>query len=159
MKALRFFWLFAIIGAVATVFVGCELIDYKYSLDQNIDNIEKVEIHLYDYKSDSSSFVTEMEPEAAKALLAEITSLTCHKSFGDPIEDYGFVVLYIRYSNGEAEVLGRLNSASVDSNGKYRKKDCYFNGVEWCSTVLKYVDPELVPELVEDLELCESVYR
>lgn len=155
---LKYVCLLVFVLLIAVAFAGCNFIDYTYSLDQSMDNIQKVEIRLYDYESDSTSFVMELDLQTAKDLLTGVTALTCHKPFGDHSFNYGPVVLYITYANGEAEALGRLNSASIDSNGKWWIKTYYFNGIEWCSTVLKYVDSELVPELVEDLERCKSVY-
>lgn len=155
---LKYVCLLIFVLLIAVAFAGCNFIDYTYSLDQSMDNIEKVEICLYDYESDSTSFAVELEQEAASALLDDIMSLSCRVPFGDTGDDYGPVVLYITYINGEAEVLGRLKSASVDLTGTWQMKSYTFNGVEWCSTVLKYVDSELVPELVEDLERCKSVY-
>ena len=50
----------------------------------------------------------------------------------------------------------RLFICSTTPWGRYlADEERYF---QWCLTVLKYVDPELVPRLVEDLERCKSVY-
>ena len=155
---LKYVCLLVFVLLIAVAFTGCNFIDYTYSLDQSMDNIQKVELCSYDYESNSTSLIIELDMETGKALLTEITALTCRKYFGDHTSDYGPVVLYITYTNGEAEVIGMCNSASVDLTGEWWISIYYFDDIQWCNTVLKYVDPEMVPQLVEYMERYDLVH-
>ena len=65
----------------------------------------------------------------------------------DPPTSFGDIILYIEYTNGEAEVLGYPQSVSVRENGQTVWKPYEFNSTQWSATLLKYVDADLVPEL------------
>jgi hypothetical protein len=135
---------------------GCSLVDYTYAYDQPYENIVKVEVCQYHYATNpKDAYVTpvmELDLDDAKALLADISALDCHKPFGDHSRTYGAIVLYIHYANGEAEVQGMVNSASVDMDGEWTIKAYYFDSTQWCSALVTYIDLETVPELAPYLE-------
>ncbi len=122
-----------------------------YSFSQPLDQVEKVEICKYDYYTSTTTPLLVLDESRANALLTDIDALLCKRHFGDHIMDYGKVVVYITYSNGEAEVIGIWNVATVDTNGKWRIGGEYFDEKELCSLLLQYA-PELQPELQKYLE-------
>ena len=140
------------------VYLGRKFGVRTFPLDQTMNDIQKVEVCVFHYDSKSVSVVTELEKETALELLDEITSLPCKQHFGHYTTDLGPVVLYVTYSNGEAEVIGVCNSANFDSSGEWRYKIYYFDEMPWCETVLKYVDPKIVPELVEFMEEYRRIF-
>lgn len=127
-------------------------VKHKYPFDQSIENVKKVELCRYDYETDTASPLMTFGEDTGDALLTDIEALDCYRPFGDPATDYGEIVLFITYANGEAEVVGWLNSATIDLEGEWWPKAYYFDSAEWCTVVLKYVDAELVPELGKYLE-------
>lgn len=154
-KKFKTWTVLCVIGAFA-LFTGCSLVKYQYSFDQPYSNVIKMEVCQYHYATKrEDTYITpvaELDLEKAEELLRDISELACYKHFGDSSMNYGDIVLYITYSNGEAEVLGMVNSASVDTNGKWWMKVYYFDSTQWCAVLTKYVDPELVPELGRYLE-------
>lgn len=151
-KQLKIIWIcFSVIAILITI-TGCDFITYQYPFEQSVENVEKVELCRYDYETDTASPLVTLDEDTGDALLTDIGTLDCHKPFGDHATDYGEIVLFITYTNGEAEVVGWLNSATIDLEGEWWPKAYYFDSAEWCAVVLKYVDAELVPELGKYLE-------
>ncbi len=142
--------LLAIIVVIATT--GCSFIEYSYSYEQSLDNVAKVELCRYDYWTESIEIISVLDMDTAYALLSDIASLSCYKPFGDHSTYYGDIVLYISYTNGEAEVNGMGNSAAVDMDGRWIMKGYYFDEAQWCEAVMNHVDSKLVPELKRYLE-------
>jgi len=155
MKVLKF-----MCAGVLALFVlactGCQFVKYTYVYDQSIDKVEKVEICRYDYATKTVTPVATMDAAPAENLLTDITLLDCYKAFGDGSRDYGEIVIYITYLDGTAEVQGMVNSASIDLEGNWWIKSYYFDYAQWCSVVLQYVDPEIVPELGRYVEDAQS---
>lgn len=131
---------------------GCSFIEYSYPYAQDLDKVEKVELCRYDYSTKSIEVILKLDADTTSSLLTELSSLSCYRPFGDHSTYYGAIVLYISYTNGEAEVLGMRNSADVDLDGRWMMKGYYFDYAQWCEVVMRYVDPELVPELHRYLE-------
>lgn len=137
--------------AILAILHGCQRKEYRYTFDQPFSNVVKVEIMRYHYATQTEDSYTttilELDLHTAESLLKEVSELPCYKHFMDPPTGYGEVILYITYANGEGEVIGFVNSASVREDGIWRRKVYYFNKAQWCEMLLKYVDAELVPEL------------
>ena len=150
----------ACILCILLLFSGCHQKIVQYSYDQEYQNIVKIEVFRYHYYSDNSkksedymSFITALDLEDGLALLEDIARLPCSKHWGDfPSESYGYIVLYISYANGEGEIVGSMNSDSVNTNGKRSLKGYYFDKKQWSEVITKYIDKELVPELLQFLE-------
>lgn len=128
-----------------------EPVKQEYQFDQSIENVEKVELCRYDCETNVTTPVMTFNEDIGDALLTDIGTMDCYRPGNRP-RYYGEIVLLITYTNGEAEVIGMGDAASVDSEGAWSSKAYYFNETEWCTVVLKYVDAELVPELGEYLE-------
>lgn len=142
-----------VLAAAMIVFIsGCNFIKYSYTYEQSLDNATKVEICRYDYDTKSVKVIDELDLDVASALLSDIASLDCYRPFGDHARSYGEIVIYITYANGEAEVIGMVNSATVDLNGEWHMKAYYYDYAQWCAVIIKYVDRQLVPELEPYLE-------
>lgn len=131
---------------------GCSFIEYSYSYAQSPDNVAKVEIGRYDYWTKAIEVISILDTDAAHSLLADLASLGCYRPFGDSSTDYGEIVVYIWYTSGEAEVIGMGNTAIIDLDGRWMMTGYYFDDTQWCEVVMKYVDPQLVPELQRYLE-------
>ena len=129
------------------VLVGCQAKVYSYPFTQDLKNVVSVEIRKYDYATDTTTPLLTLDQSTADLLLSDIASVPCYKYFGDHTRAYGEVIVYIHYANGDAEVIGMLNTARVDSTGKWWISQYNFDDVIWCETILKYIDVELVPEL------------
>lgn len=143
----RCIWIVFAIGLVLSVCTGCKQKVYKYSFYQSIDNVEKVEICGYDYYTHTVTSLKVLGSDDAKALLDDITALECYKHFGDHVISYGVVVVYITYLNGEAEVIGFDNTASIDHNGEWWISSYNFNDADFCSMILKYINKDQLPDL------------
>lgn len=143
-------WVLAV--AMSILASGCNFVKYSYAYEQSLDNATKVEICRYDYDTKSTEVIDVLDLDVAFALLSDIASLDCYKPFGDHSRDYGEIVVYITYANGEAEVIGMVNSATVDLNGKWHIKAYYYDYAQWCAVIVKYIDPQLVPEIEPYLE-------
>lgn len=137
---------------VLVAVAGCSLIEYSYPYAQDMDKVEKVELCRYDYWAKTVEAISVLDMDTAALLLSDIASLSCYRPFGDRSRDYGEIVLYISYTNGAAEVIGMVNTATVDLDGRWMMTGYYFDYAQWCEVVMKYVDPELVPELQRYLE-------
>lgn len=136
---------------------GCSAFrEYRHEFDQPFDNVVKVEIMRYhDAIKEEDTYITpitEIDLETAKEMLAEIGELPSYKSLGDPSKSYGSIIIYITYANGEAEVIGHTSAASITVDGEWWPEVQYFKYVHWYTMLLKYVDPELIPEAEEYLE-------
>ena len=129
------------------VLTGCK---YEYEFEQDLENVESVEIKRFDYETQSTTAITTLDDNSAICMLNDFSSTSCRKHFGDHSRDYGRIIVYINYKNGEAEILGDYLSGYVDSTGKIHEKIQYFGGSDFCNIVLKYVDEDLVPELVSE---------
>ena len=125
--------------------------EYQYAFDQPFSNVVKVEVMKYHYatkKEDTyATPIIDLDLRTAESLLAEILELPCYRHIMDPPTSFGDIILYIEYTNGEAEVLGYPQSVSVRENGQTVWKPYEFNSTQWSATLLKYVDADLVPEL------------
>lgn len=137
---------------VLVAVAGCSLIEYSYSYAQDLDKVEKVELCRYDYWTKTVEVISVLDMGTAALLLSDIASLSCFRPFGDSSTDYGEIVVYISYKNGEAEVMGMGNTATVGLDGRWMMTGYYFDDAQWCEVVMKYVDPQLVPELQRYLE-------
>ena len=147
MKFLKNAVIFLIVIAFLSSLSGCRLIKYSYSFTQDIADVIRVEICRYDFYEESVTPIIELKMDEAVSLLEDISKLDCYKIFGDGVTDYGRVIVYITYRNGEAEVIGSGNRARVDADGKWWRGPYWFDYDEWNALILKYVDEELVPEL------------
>ena len=135
----------------------CRQRTYQYPFDQTFNNVVKVEVFRYNYAADpadnTTTFVTELDLEEAEELLRDISALPSYKHYGDfPMGSYGEIILYITYTNGEAEAIGTVNCASVHLDGEWWIKGYYFDVKQWSAVLTEYVDIELVPELDRYLE-------
>lgn len=149
MKFIKKCLLFLTVATFLVTLSGCRLIKYSYSFTQDIADVISVEICHYDYYNDSTTPIIELEKDMAMSLLEDISELDSYKHFGDHTQDYGRVIVYITYKNGEAEVIGWANRARVDANGEWWIGPYWFDNAEWSALILKYVDEELVPELTK----------
>ena len=137
---------------ILVLLYGCDRKVVQYSYNQTYPNVVKIEVFRYNYGSksdeDATTLITMLDLEKGKALLKDIAELPCYKHWGDfPLGSYGDIILYITYANGEAEVVGNVNSASVNTNGEWYIKGYYFDNKPWSEVLTKYIDKELVPEL------------
>ena len=134
------------------VMSGCHKRKVSYTYEQSFDNIKKVELCIYDYETESANPIMEFDLETAKMLLEEFSTIACSETFGDSIDDCGYVIVYITYANGDAEAIGMVMCAQINSSGKWIYKTTYFdNDAKWCITLLKYVDPQIIPEVLSYL--------
>ena len=140
-----------IVIAILVLQSGCLRIERRYIFAQSFGNVIKVEVCQYHYdpnpREQSVTPLAELDLNTAESMLNEFSATTCYRYFGDATQDYGEIVLYISYSNGEAEVLGRLNSARVDADGKWHIRGEYFDDEQWYGVLEKYIDSELMAEI------------
>ncbi len=144
--------MYILIPASFFLFVGAmNQRTYDYSFSQPLDQVIKVEILAYDDKTGTAPPLLVLNENQANALLTDIDALPCKRHFGDHTMDYGEAVVYITYANGEAEVIGLWNVATVDTSGEWSIGIEYFDRKELYPLLLQYV-PELLPELQKYLE-------
>jgi len=130
---------------------GCGMLRFHYEFCQPFDNVVKVEVCQYHHADKpGEQYVTpiaDLDLNTAEPMLNEFTAITCRRHFGDATRDYGEIVLYISYTNGEAEVLGIWNSARVDADGGWHIRGEYFDEDQWYGVLEKYIDSELMAEI------------
>lgn len=132
--------------------VGCsETIwtkEYEYDFLQSSENISSVKIMRYDDKTNSIvEVIKTLDEDSGRALYEDFSATSCGKTFGDHASGYGEVIIYIEYENGEADIIGFVNSGTVDKSGEWGVNVKYFRPDDFAMIVIKYVDRELVPEL------------
>ena len=132
--------------------VGCsETIwtkEYEYDFLQNSENISSVKIMRYDDKTNSIvEVIKTLDEDSGRALYEDFSATSCRKHFGDHPTGYGEVIIYIEYENGEADIIGFVNSGTVDKSGEWWVNLKHFSPDDFAMIVIKYVDRELVPEL------------
>ena len=124
----------------ACMLCGCQRKAYTYAFNQDIASIRKVEICTYNYKTEEHSAVKELNEEEIESLCADIQDLKCYKIFGDHPTGFGSVIVYITYSDGQAEVIGPSNTARVDATGKWHLDVYYFDEEPFLAMIAKYTD-------------------
>ena len=135
------------------LFSGCIVQTRYFELSDEIENISMVEIHRNNGDEHATIPIITLELDEGKALVSELVALPMtHVAIGDPIDDFGYIVVYVFYQNGEADLIGYLESAKVDLDGNWKPIRDGFDLGEWSAVVIKYVDLELVPELAQFLE-------
>ena len=102
----------------------------------------------YDDKTNSIvEVIKTLDEDSGRALYEDFSATSCRKHFGDHPTGYGQVIIYIEYENGEADIIGFVNSGTVDKSGEWWVNVKYFYPEDFAMIVIKYVDRELVPEL------------
>lgn len=152
MKRWKFLLVSLLILCLLLIVVRCCGQTHTYKFAQSLDAVERVEICRYDYEQKTVKSLKVLNQDEAISLLADVEALTCHKHFGDHTMDYGEIVVYITYTNSEAEVLGIWNTAQIDSDGNWHIGIEYFDDVSFAEMILKYIDAEFVPELNQYLK-------
>lgn len=134
---------------ILCVFVGCSDVPFRYTMRQNVDNIEKVEICFFDYYNDKKMEVlAQLSSENVDLLISDIATLECYEFFAmDPILTYGDVVICIRYLDGETEVIGITNIGFVSPDGKWSTSRKRFEIKAICAEISKFVDPKILAEV------------
>ncbi len=153
-KALVFLSIFILI---AVLFTGCNK-EYSYSFEQDIENIVSVEIMEYDYDTRSTTPIITLDEETATALLSDFSNINYKRLSPPSGGNYGEIILYITYQNGEAEVIGYMDHAYVDDNGEWWPKGHIIDFYDWYDLIYKYVDKETVPQLEEWYQYLEGLY-
>ena len=136
------------------LFSGCIVQTRYFELSDEIENISMVEIHRNNGDEHATIPIITLELDEGKALVSELVALPLpsHLVSGDPIDGLGYIVVYVTYQNGEADLISYLGSAKVDLDGNWKPIRDGFDLAEWSAVVIKYVDLELVPELAQFLE-------
>lgn len=120
---------------------GCLLIEYDFSLQQDVGKITKV--GLYQYQHDETqpitSLIMEMKLDCALKMLEEIIALPAYKHFGDSTTNYGSIVVCVTYSDKTREIIGSFNTATVDTTGKWTRTGYYFKKEQWEAVIAQYV--------------------
>lgn len=147
MKYVRLITLLFCILFLLISMAGCQKSEQTYTFAQSIDDVKSIEICRYDYEAKCVTSLKSLTNEEMNALWRDIPALTCKQHFGDHTMDYGEIVIYITYKNGESEVIGIWNVALVDSDGEWHIGGVYFDKTEFSEMLLKYIDAESVPEL------------
>ncbi len=121
---------------------GCRwLFTYSYSIDQSPDQVEKIEICKYDYKTEKLTSIKTLDEQEKETILTEIPLLTCRRHFpGNHRTDYGEIVIFITYKDNTAEVLGVWNVAKVDGDGDWNIGMEYFEEEDFLKMLLKYLE-------------------
>ena len=141
MKALFKFYFTCLLAIVfLTALTSCRESKKSYSFEQNIENMASVEICQYDLKTDAITPIVSLSETEYTELLSEISTLSIGRQFGDHLEGYGEIIVYITYQNQEAEIIGCVNTACVDVNGEHHKKNDHFYPDEWDSLLSKWKD-------------------
>ena len=138
---------------VLSLLNGCIVQTVYLELNQEIENISLVEIHRFDYDTQSTTPIITLELDEGKALVSDLAALPMKRVLiGDPMYDPGYIVVYVTYQNSEAVMIGDGATIEVDVNGEWDYDFDSYNPSEWSAVVIKYVDLELVPELAQFLE-------
>ena len=138
--------------------VGCsETIwtkEHEFTFSQSVNNVTSVKIVRYDDEETRSiiEVIKTLNDDEAEMLLTDFTATSCRKHFGDHGTYYGDILVCISYENQEVDVIGPENCATIDENGVWSIGNKYFDDVDFCDIVLRYVDRELVPELERYLQ-------
>ncbi len=143
--------LILVIILVTVFFTGCRSEICIYTFDQDFENVKSVEIRRLDFDTKSTTPIVTLDENSSKLLLEDIAVSPCYKITAPSAvgQDCGSIVVYITYENGEVELIGSGNSVGIDKNGKWKMQRQFFDNSEFADILLKYVDKELVPELLE----------
>lgn len=142
MKTRQLICICFILLGLTSALVGCKLISFPHRFDQELQNVEEVQLLQYHYHTRNTTPIAILDNDVSRDLLTEITQLPCYRYFNDPSTDYGNTIIQITYSNGEGEIIGNRNSASISKDGKWNKKSYYFDSAQWDSVISKYLKTE-----------------
>ena len=119
-----------------------------------MENIKSIEIRRLDYyfKKNESSVIVTLDENESKKLIDDISIAKCSliRAPSAMEQSCGYIVVYIIYENGEVEVIGSMNSAKIDKNGEWDMQHQAIEHQEFKEIIFKYVDKDLVPELVSE---------
>ena len=127
---------------------GCYSEPFTYEFRQPRSNVEKVEICAYDHREGTREVLGQLDDESIDDLLADIQALSCNKetfSYDTPRE-YGDVVIFITYLDGEEEMIGIINIGWRAPDGTHHLTKKYFGVSYICAVIAKYVDAEVLAE-------------
>jgi hypothetical protein len=135
-------------------FSGCVWFTYHYEFSQEADNIASIDIcrYTYDEVNPEMTIICSLDESLKQQFISDIVALDSYKYFGDFSRIFDGVLVYITYENGEGEVLSANTTAKVDLSGQWNVGVDNFDKIEFYSVILKYVDPDLVPELEQYIE-------
>ena len=149
MKHFTFVGIFFSTLIVLSCLSACKLIKYSYSFAQGKEEVKIVELCRYDYSTKTIEQIKTLDEDTARGLLSDISNMDAYRNFGDyDREDFGHIVIYITYQNGEHELIGAASAATADASGNWQIKNNWFESSKWCEVLLKYIDASLVPELM-----------
>lgn len=140
--------LIVILLVVFAAFCGCQKKTYVYPLEQDLDNVEKVELCRYTYHTSDPliSSIAVLDNSEADSLLQNLGTLECYRHFGDHTQDFGEIVVKITYTDGQAEVIGSWNTGRVDTEGKLWLTGYYFDEEAWKALLLKNISPDILAD-------------
>lgn len=126
---------------------------YKFSLEQDISEVAKVEILQKDDQTLCTRHVVTLDQETATALLKDICNLDVMDRGGYDFDHayYGTIV-YVTYKNGEAEGINSNITKTYDSEGRWQNKYCKFSSYDLDSVILKHTKNYLPDDVVLYLE-------
>ena len=142
-----------ILLALLWTLTGCLLLPdktYRYTLQQDRSNIEKIEICTLEWKDRQRiTKVLATLPEKDFDEFAErLGALECYRyGLGDHPRSYGDIVICIEYSNSEGEVIGLTNTGKITSTGEWQRSNYYFSYKEILKIASMYVDENLLKEV------------
>lgn len=154
MKTAKKGGLFFIVFFVLISISGCVWFTYHYEFCQDAEYVASIDIYRCEDDEDNleMTFIYSLDESMTAQFVADIEALDSYKYFGDFSHTFSGILVYITYENGEGEVLTAYTTAKVDLNGQWHVGIDNFDKSEFYSVMLKYVDPDLVPELEQYIE-------
>ena len=125
---------------------GC-FYEGPYPFRQDVDNIEKVEIYENDYQAKTRTLIVQLEESDGQRIVSELATMTVKTSGPNHIRDYGTLIIYITYADGEIEMIGLHNIGFVNTEGREGLTHYYFDAKSLYDLIVKYVDPALLPDV------------
>lgn len=149
MKNRIIFSLAVILLVVFATLCGCQKKTYAYTLEQDLDHVEKVELCRYIYHTSDPliSPIAVLDKSEADSLLQNLGTLECYRHFGDHTQDFGEIVVKITYTDGQAEVIGSWNTGHVDTEGKLWLTGYYFDEEAWKAFLQKNVSSDILADV------------
>ena len=136
---------------------GCGSGDDYYAFRQDLEHVEKVSVFSYDPETDTRTLIVDLEEPDAKELTSILATMKCGKYFpGDHIREYGHLLIALTYTNGEIELIGFYNTGWITPDGVEYLSNYYFDEKEVYDLICRFVDPEMLPDIIEEYPNCFS---
>lgn len=154
MKTITWILRLLLLVMVLVMLVGCGYYEVPYTFRQDLVNVTKVEICEFDpapndRDASKRKMILQLSKSDAQSITEEISTLKCiEKSvIGYVPQGYGRLAICLTYANGEIELIGMGVNGYITSNGKEYLTNYCNNARDIYDLILKYVDPELLPDL------------